>query len=180
MNREQIREIHYVGLRFWCACQNPPLEPRDVEKLLCDLALRGLEAGEPVARVITGEDEKFWAGDRRAEQKRMQAQFNAHFQTCASAPAAAPEAVSVPVPLYIQTVNGKNYQVRFVSRNNIKTRPIDANPSPIRVLLVGELEHPAGVAFSAAPATKWCSYCKTATHDDKECWSTRPAPEVKP
>ena len=96
MNREQIEALirdlegcavlamprSISGLRYECVRFDFTLEQRDALVAL----LRGLEAGEPVARVITGEDEKFWAGDRRAEQKRMQAQFNAHFQTYASAP----------------------------------------------------------------------------------------------
>lgn len=98
MNREQIE-------RWLAALVAMQMEARarDCGLKICDdaidelrSALRSLESAEPVVRVITGDDEKFWAGDRRAEQKRMQEQFNASFQTYASAPAAAPEAVSVP------------------------------------------------------------------------------------
>lgn len=43
-------------------------------------------------------------------------------------------------------------QVRFVPRDYIHNKPTEANPSPIRVLLVGDIERaqPHGEALSAA------------------------------
>lgn len=48
---------------------------------------------------------------------------------------------------YKQTVGDRHYTVRFVSRQHIKDKPTEANPSPIRVILVGDIEHPQGFAF---------------------------------
>lgn len=47
---------------------------------------------------------------------------------------------------YMQTVGGKAYQIRFVAREHIKDRPTEANPSPIRVLLVYDIDRPEGTA----------------------------------
>lgn len=39
LTEAQVEDIIYVGIRAWCAQQNPPLEFRDIEKYFCDLAL---------------------------------------------------------------------------------------------------------------------------------------------
>ena len=85
MNREQISKAFLE----WAALNEAPYAHGASFHAGWDAALRSLESAEVVVRVITGDDEKFWAGDRRAEQKRMQEQFNASFQTYASAPAAS-------------------------------------------------------------------------------------------
>lgn len=46
-------------------------------------------------------------------------------------------------------VGDANVRVRFVAREHIKDRPTEANPSPIRVLLVGELPTAEGIAHSS-------------------------------
>jgi len=40
LTAEQIKEIRYIGVRFWCMQQNPPLESSDIESALCAAALR--------------------------------------------------------------------------------------------------------------------------------------------
>jgi len=51
----------------------------------------------------------------------------------------------------LQLIGGKtaDLQVRFVAREHIKDKPTEANPSPIRVLLVGDIEQaqPTAVAY---------------------------------
>lgn len=46
LSAKAIKDIRYVGLRFWCANQNPPLEYRDIEQALCNMALSAAPADQ--------------------------------------------------------------------------------------------------------------------------------------
>lgn len=85
--------------------------------------------------------------ERNAAAERLDDAFDAVLKEKKS-PASASESLQTPPDVLkryaapFRMVGGKDewVQVRFVSRQHIKDKPTEANPSPMRIILMGDLE----------------------------------------